>query len=470
MKVTILLKRPAGELSGTLFTASFERSQRRPNLLAVCSSVGLHLCGIAIVIVLGAAPPSDPIIRKATMISLDDTKLVWYVPKDRLPEVAPGEQTKPGKPKIEVKRPGQVIQSNTPQPKGKQLIWQPAPKIALEREVPLPNLVAFVPQPARQEPRKFIAPQQPKIAVEAPRALPEPAPELAPATPDSLALATAALPGPAKPRPRDFVPPPEKGGQVDSPVVLEAAPALKTDTGQPSMVIVGLEPVPARNVPLPEGTRAPRFSAGPESGTGGQPHSAAMIVPGLTVEGKGTGSAVVPGIPKAPQLYQQEPSSAAWAQAASGKDSRRVARSMVSAALRPGARVIAPMVEARFANRPAYVTSFEVGADGALEWVIWFAERDARDTTFLAIRPPVPWSRVDIGPDPASLLPGRLEIAAVIDKTGLPASVRVLNAPSQALADAAAQLISGWVFLPALRNGQPIGVDAVIELSYRRKP
>jgi Gram-negative bacterial TonB protein C-terminal len=237
------------------------------------------------------------------------------------------------------------------------------------------------------------------------------------------------------------------------------------------MVIVGLEPAPPNHVPLPEGARAPRFSAGPESGTGGQQRSAAVIVPGLTVQGKGSGSAVMAGAtPKAPPLYQQEPSPAAWAQAAAGKDSRRVARSMMSAALRPGARVIAPVVEARFSNRPVYTTSFEVGADGAMEWVIWFAEQDARDTRFLTVRPPVPWSRIDPGPDPSSLLPDRLEIAAVIDKTGLPASVRVLNAPDQSLADAAAQLINGWVFLPALRNGEPMTVDALIELSFRRKP
>jgi hypothetical protein len=406
------------------------------------------------------------------MISLHDTKLVWYVPKDQLPEVAPGEQTKAGKPKIEVKRPGQIIQSDTSQRKGKQLVWQPAPKITLERETPLPNLLAFVPKPARPEPRKFVAPEQPKVAVEPPRAFPEAAPQLAPATPVPLPLATAALPGPVKPRPRDFVPPSDTAGSGlgQAAVIFEAAPSLKMETGQPSMVIVGLEPAPANQIPLPEGARSPRFSAGPESGTGGQQRSAAVMVPGLTVEGKGSSSAVVPGrSPKAPPLYQQEPSAIAWAQTATGKDSRRVARSMMSAALRPGARVIAPVVEAQFPNRPVYTTSFEVGADGAMEWVIWFAEQDARDARFLTVRPPVPWSRVDTGPDSSFLLPGGLEIAAVIDKTGLPASVRVLNAPNQSLRDAAAQLINGWVFLPALRNGEPIAVDALIELSVRRR-
>ena len=473
MKVTIPLRRPAWEESRLLFTTSLKRSRRRPNLLAAFGSVCVHVCGIAIVVVLGAAPPSRPVIREVTMISLHDTKLVWYVPKDELPEVAPGEQTKEGKPKIEVKRRGQVIQSNTSQPNGKQLVWQPAPKITLKRETPLPNLLAFVPKPARLEPRKFIAPEHPKAAAEPLRALPEPAPQLAPATSVPLPLASV-MPGPAKPRPRDFVPPsPDKtgSGQGQAAVILEAAPGLKMETGQPSMVIVGLEPAPANNISLPEGARAPRFSAGPESGAGGQESTAAVIVPGLTVQGKGSVSAIVPGAnPKAPPLYQQEPSVAAWTQTASGKDSRRVARSMMSAALRPGARVIAPVVESRFPSRPVYTTSFEVGADGAMEWVIWFAEQDTRDARFLTVRPPVPWSRVDTGPDPASILPGRLEIAAVIDKTGLPSSVRVLNAPNQPLSDAAAQLINGWVFLPALRNGEPIAVDALIEISYRRRP
>lgn len=143
---------------------------------------------------------------------------------------------------------------------------------------------------------------------------------------------------------------------------------------------------------------------------------------------------------------------------------------MMSAALRPGARVIAPVVEARFPNRPVYTTSFEVGADAAMEWVVWFAEQDAGDIHFQTVRPPVPWTRIDTGPDPSSFLPRRMEIAAVIDKTGLPASIRVLNAPNQSLQDAATQLINGWVFLPALRNGEPIPVDALIEISYRHKP
>jgi hypothetical protein len=147
-----------------------------------------------------------------------------------------------------------------------------------------------------------------------------------------------------------------------------------------------------------------------------------------------------------------------------------MARSMMSAALRPSARVIAPFIESRFPNRPLYTTSFEVGADGSMEWVIWFAEQTARNEQYTTIRPPVPWARIGTGLDPV-LPPGRrFDIAAQIDKNGQTSSVNVLGGLDQATRDAVAKLIAEWVFLPALRNGEPITVDTLIEINFRRKP
>ncbi len=158
-----------------------------------------------------------------------------------------------------------------------------------------------------------------------------------------------------------------------------------------------------------------------------------------------------------------------WTQAASGKDSRRIARSMLSVALQPSARIIAPFVESRFANRPLYTTSFELGSDGSMEWVVWFAEQTVREDQYATIRPPVPWSRTGTEPEPV-LPPGRFEIAAVIDKGGQPGSVTVLSGGDPAAKQAAAKLIAEWMFLPALRNGEPIAVDTLIEISFRRRP
>jgi hypothetical protein len=468
MRVTIQRKKPAGgePAPGLLLGISPERNRLGPNPLAVLGSICLHVCGIALVILIGTIPTVSPVRQEAVMIPPRSEKLVWYVTKDQLPEVS-GAQPRVGKPKVQLKRPGQVITADAAQP-GKQFIWQPAPKITLERETPLPNLLAFTPKPARPEPRKFVPPERTKPVTEQPRVLPEPAPVVtAPALPTAVPLLSA-IPGPARPRPRDFVPPVSTPGVAQPTVILEAAPSLPAQTPQPSVVVVGLAPAKPSEIPLPEGSRAARFSAGPESGAGGGEHAAAIVVPGLNIHGKGIGSAVVGPTGKAPAYH--EPSPVEWTQAASGKDSRRIARSMLSVALRPSARIIAPFVESRFVNRPLYTTSFELGPDGSMEWVIWFAEQTVRQDQYVTIRPPVPWSRTGTEPEP-TLPPGRFRIAAVIDKGGQPGSVTVLSSGDDPVAnETAAKLIAEWAFLPALRNGEPIAVDTLIEISFRHRP
>ena len=146
-----------------------------------------------------------------------------------------------------------------------------------------------------------------------------------------------------------------------------------------------------------------------------------------------------------------------------------MARSMMSAALRPSARVIVPSVEAHFANRPVYTTSFELGRDGSLEWVIWFAEQGAAKEQYVTIRPPLPWDRDGGGPE-AALPPGRFEVAAVIEKNGQVSSLSVLTRGDEAGREAVSRFIADWAFLPALRNGEPITVDALIEIRLRPRP
>ena len=103
-----------------------------------------------------------------------------------------------------------------------------------------------------------------------------------------------------------------------------------------------------------------------------------------------------------------------------------------------------------------------------MEWVIWFAEQNSRSDQYATIRPPVPWTRV--GTDSESPWPpGRFEVAAVIDRTGQLSAVTVLNGADTTLKESAARLLAEWVFLPALRNGEPIPVDTLIEISFRRK-
>jgi hypothetical protein len=104
-----------------------------------------------------------------------------------------------------------------------------------------------------------------------------------------------------------------------------------------------------------------------------------------------------------------------------------------------------------------------------MEWVIWFAEQGSAEDRYVTIRPPLPWSREGGRPE-ANLLPGQFEAAVVIEKGGQLSSVTVLSQGDEAAREATSKFIADWAFLPALRNGQPITVDAFIEIRFRPKP
>jgi hypothetical protein len=103
-----------------------------------------------------------------------------------------------------------------------------------------------------------------------------------------------------------------------------------------------------------------------------------------------------------------------------------------------------------------------------MEWVIWFAEQRVSEDQYATIRPPLPWDQDGRGPD-AALPPGKLEVAAVIEQNGQLSSVTVLTGDERGR-EVAAKFIAGWIFLPALRNGEPITVDALIEVHFRPRP
>jgi hypothetical protein len=104
-----------------------------------------------------------------------------------------------------------------------------------------------------------------------------------------------------------------------------------------------------------------------------------------------------------------------------------------------------------------------------MEWVIWFAEQGSGADRYVTMRPPLPWSREGGGPE-AKLPPGQFELAVVIEKDGQLSLVTVLTGGDQAGSEAALKYIADWVFLPALRNGVPITVDALIEVRLRPRP
>lgn len=467
-KVRIELRRQTDEDQALLFNHQKNYLKLQPSPVATIASVCLHAC-VLLFLTLNPSVPQSYLTRyQVKTISLHSQTVTWYLPKEHLPNVASDRQSIVGIPKVRFKHPGQQISADVrrPQP-GKQLIWQTPPRISMRREVRSPNLLALTAKPMRPTfRRKFIPPNLRARIIPSPK-LPEAAPlAVSPTAPLPLETIT----GPIKPPLRPFVPPPATAGIVSPTTVLETAPNLTSQeqTPQPLLAIVGLDPTRNNNIPLPEGVRTPRFSAGPDNEPDGRP-LAAINVPGLNIAGNGA-------VPSAANLPRQrtppayhEPSPQEWVKNTSGKDSRRLARSMMSAPLRPRARVIAPSIEAQFPNRSVYTTSFELGTDGSMEWVIWFAEQGLAEDRYATIRPPLPWDRNGGRPEVA-LPPAGLEVAAVIEQSGQLSSVTVLTRGDEAGREATARFIADWAFLPALRNGEPITVDALIEIRFRPRP
>jgi hypothetical protein len=468
MKVMAKLRCPTVQQQAFLFNDRSNYLKLRPSPMAAIASLCLHICVLCFLALNSTVPQSDLTRYEVKAINLHSETVTWYFPKEHLPNVASDRPSRVGIPKVRFKNARQRSAADARQPQpGRQLIWQPPPKISLSPEVRSPNLLAFIARPVRPKSYKEFVPPDPRKPVIRPPILPDAAPlAVPPAAPPVLATLT----GPIKRPLREFVPPPSTSAISSATTVLETAPNLppQEQTAQPLLAIIGLDPARSNNISLPEGVRTPRFSAGPDNEPEGRP-LAAIVVPGLNVRGDGAvpSAATLPRQRNPPAYH--EPTPLEWVKNASGKDSRRLARSMMSAALRPSARVIAPSVEAHFPNRPVYTTSFELGLDGSMEWVIWFAEQGPAEDRYATIRPPLPWSRDGGGPE-AKLLPGQFEAAAVIEKDGQLSSVTVLTQGHEAGKEAASKFIADWAFLPALRNGEPITVDALIEVRFRPKP
>ncbi len=152
----------------------------------------------------------------------------------------------------------------------------------------------------------------------------------------------------------------------------------------------------------------------------------------------------------------------------------RVNRTM-SAPLRPSSRTIPASVEARFANRNVYVLVIPGPALAAYggDWVMWFAEKDPPEISsgprILAPIPARTFSPAGRATGPQGPpVSATFQFGALIDKAGHVGSVVVLRGPiDPELRRRALEELGTWEFKPALRNGEAMDVDVVLEIPFR---
>jgi TonB family protein len=451
----------------------FARPRPAPFAISLLSH-GLLLAWVAS----GPVHEEEPTLYQQA-IAPHASKLVWYRFREKLPDVSPTAGRPAVKPpRVEFKLPSQeIVAGSARAPRARQFIWQPAPKVEIQQDLKSPNLLAL--RAARVEP-----PARPKVFVPPPEA-PKPAaaaPALAllAAAPDVRAAQSLSGAGAlggvidaplAKPQRRTYVPP-SGGGARPSPFgpAVAEAPALAASavTAGVSVAIVGLDPTANMTVPLPEGARDARFSAGPNPRASGGAESQAqggmLYVPGLTIRNG---------------AQDAKPTLMARAAPTSIENLRAAVRGgppdFTAGDAHPAAVRVAAAPDPMLEGRAVYAMTVQMPNITSFSgsWLIWFAERQQGFGQSAAVSPPVPLRKVDpkyIASAMAERVEGKVRLAAVIRKDGHVDEVKLLRHLDDRLDESAAEAMHKWEFEPALRNGKPVEVDAVIEIPFRLAP
>lgn len=421
-------------------------------------------------------------------------KLVWYNFREKLPDVSPAAAPGPKKPpRADVKLAQEIAAASAKARRARQFVWQPAPKLELHTDLESPNVLGVsAPRPA--------PPPKPKLFVPPPEAPPPTGEAPVLAAPPEIRTArnvkgSASLAGmqPANAPPRTFVAPPAARRVEQSAPTLPAAPdvpavaagAKPIPFGSPrpappppepasaapvsmaSMAIVGLSPNAKAPVPAPEGSRDAQFSAGPQprpiGGTDGAVEGAVLTVPGLLIRG---------GVPDAkPTLMARgSPTSEANLRAA-----LRGALPKTSIAGPHPAIRVSSAPDAQWNGREIYAMSVQMPNVTSFSgsWMIWFAERRDDPGAGGVLTLPVPLRKVDPKYFPAAMadrVEGNVRLVAVIRKDGRVDAVQLLRRLDDRLDQSAQEALGKWQFEPALRNGQAVEVDALIEIPFRLAP
>jgi TonB family protein len=127
-----------------------------------------------------------------------------------------------------------------------------------------------------------------------------------------------------------------------------------------------------------------------------------------------------------------------------------------------------------FAGRKSYAMTLSVpnlnSAGGS--WVMHFVEQkeDEKKGELMA---PVATRTADPG-YPLELMRqnvrGTVILSAVINADGTVGDVQILNSIDDRLDDYASHALSRWRFLPALKNGNPVPLQAVVMIPFRPRP
>jgi TonB family protein len=442
-----------------------------------------------------------------------EEKLVWYRLKS-LPDVTPPEAKAAPKPlKAEVRAKQEMVASRKDAPKKIRMVWTPAPDVKVA-PVEMPNILAikipevkkpFVAPPDIQKPAPAVelaanAPALPNQAlpdqtvdplkmtvtvkvlkrfVPPPRRAPQkvtevamvnnaPTVELNPNAADSPAL-NYSFKAPTRP----FTAPTAARAGAAGKVALVDDPAPNVEMANSrdlNVAAIGLNPV---DVPIrmPETSSAAQFSAGPK-----------LRPDGANAAGEGKGLTVPDLYVRGDKNNKTELLADAFAAPTSSRTLRALARvnepkpesapESAPAAKTAGAVKVSSAPDPRFTGRDVYMMAIQMPnlTSYSGSWLMWYADRTAREAGLSPVAPPVAHRKVDpkyIAAAAAEHVEGKVQLACVIAKDGHVSHVELVRGLDDRLNQSAEDALAKWEFDPATRQGVPVEVDVLVEIPFR---
>lgn len=459
---------------------------------------------------------------------LDNTEISYYPVSEYLPPLntAPKAAMKPrhGAPKLA----RQEILSVPPNADNNHQTVVTPPKVKLDHDVPLPNIVAWTPVPAAQpiaasaRPVSQLKVPQFEPQVVGPSAdvsqlkekltlptLPQPSVVEPPLSADQLKLQRGQL-NMAQLQPTVEAPklpvPTQRASGVGNSGAKDVPPSpnvqnLPTSQGQGQIIALGLNPADVRGpISMPNGNRSGEFHASP-GGKADAPGTPNVVGMGASDNGGGAGkgSGVPPGLMVAAPPPGANASAVAGTPANGGtlaKAPAKVAspdleaqKRILAAAMKPSLPTYrerpAPeppplpedpdlSIEQRvFGSKRYYVLIMNMPnlTSAAGSWIIRFAElKQGDDKSILSA--PVVTTKVDPAYPPDVLrdhVEGSVTLYAIIRADGSVDSIKVLDSLDERLDQNCVRAFSNWHFRPGTKNGEPVAVEAVVHIPFRMK-
>jgi TonB family protein len=464
--------------------------------------------------------------------AFDRSSLVTYSPEEYLPPLDTGASEAPKVQKGDPAYAKQPILSVPREADNRSQTIVVPPDLKLDRDVPLPNIVATgaivpaVPLDAtRASLSRIVAPETQVVA---------PAPDVqfardrvvqaalksdVVAPPPELTQSTKGHVGLMNIGPSEVVAPAPQltlteqhslagrgkgtlpGGSVQpvGPPPSMAAAGGTSASGR--LIALGIHPVaPTGPVPVPGGNRRGTFSATPqgEPGASGTPELTGSKSEAKGSGSRGSGSSGLSGrnngsLPAGLHVGAADSGATSLVErngasshgnldgnsSGNGADGAREMASLSSSGATPGARTVSAVPDDKVTDVDRQVFGGKRFYEMALNmpnlnsstgsWVIRFAELDAgrKEGELLA---PVATQKSDPG-YPLELMRanvhGMVTLYAVIHSDGKVGDIRVLNSPDERLDSYAAQALARWKFVPAVRAGKPVALEAVVLIPFR---